>query len=199
VSRLPTLPMTGERELDRIVTALNDAGQRLALERQRADELPRRLATGERLAAIGRLTAGVAHEFRNPIAAMRLKAEGAISGDVARKDRALKSVLGQVDRLDDLLRRLLSVTARDETRRVSVKLAPFLKACAAAHRELASAKGVALESRTDVDVWTFDPEQTLGIHRQFLYAKMKRYGLDVSAERTEGVVEADALSPPERE
>ena len=33
VSRLPTLPMTGERELDRIVTALNDAGERLALAR----------------------------------------------------------------------------------------------------------------------------------------------------------------------
>jgi signal transduction histidine kinase len=159
VSRLPTLPMTGERELDRIVSALNDAGQRLALERQRADELARQLATGERLAAIGRLTAGVAHEFRNPIAAMRLKAEGAISGNVARKDQALKSVLGQVDRLDDLLRRLLSVTAREETRRVSVKLAPFLEACAAAQRELASAKGVALESRADIDEGKFDPKQ----------------------------------------
>jgi DNA-binding NtrC family response regulator len=41
--------------------------------------------------------------------------------------------------------------------------------------------------------------RTLGIHRQFLYAKMKRYGLDVSAERTEDVVEADERSPPEQE
>jgi hypothetical protein len=31
----------------------------------------------------------------------------------------------------------------------------------------------------------------LGIHRQLLYAKMKRYELDVSAERTDGVGEAD--------
>ena len=34
--------------------------------------------------------------------------------------------------------------------------------------------------------------RVLGIHRQLLYAKMKRYGLDVSEDRTEGVGEADA-------
>ncbi|MBI1777860.1 MAG: sigma-54-dependent Fis family transcriptional regulator [Proteobacteria bacterium] len=32
----------------------------------------------------------------------------------------------------------------------------------------------------------------LGIHRQLLYSKMKRYGLDVSEDRTDGVGEADA-------
>ena len=90
---------------------------------------------------------------------MRLKAEGGISGDVARKDQALSSILGQVDRLDDLLRRLLRVTAGEEMRRVAVKLAPFLQSCAAAHRELASANGVALETLADVDEWKFDPNQ----------------------------------------
>jgi DNA-binding NtrC family response regulator len=32
----------------------------------------------------------------------------------------------------------------------------------------------------------------LGIHRQLLYAKMKRYGLDPSEDRTDGVAETDA-------
>ena len=33
--------------------------------------------------------------------------------------------------------------------------------------------------------------RALGIHRQLLYAKMKRYGFDVSADRTDRVGEAD--------
>jgi DNA-binding NtrC family response regulator len=40
--------------------------------------------------------------------------------------------------------------------------------------------------------------RALGIHRQLLYAKMKRYGLDASAERTDGVGEADERPPPQR-
>ena len=31
----------------------------------------------------------------------------------------------------------------------------------------------------------------LGIHRQLLYTKMRRYGLDASEDRTQGVAEAD--------
>jgi hypothetical protein len=81
---LPKLPPTGEQELDRLVDALNSTGERLSLERQRA-------TAAERLAAVGRLSAGLAHEIRNPIAAMRLKAENAIaSRDVSRKDTSSK-------------------------------------------------------------------------------------------------------------
>jgi DNA-binding NtrC family response regulator len=38
--------------------------------------------------------------------------------------------------------------------------------------------------------------RTLGIHRQLLYAKMKRYSLDASEDRTQDVGEADAAATP---
>jgi len=159
VAELPVLPVTGERELDRIVKALNEAGRRLAEARRRADQLARQVTTAERLAAIGRIAAGVAHEIRNPIAAMRLKAENAVVGDSRRKDQALATILGQIERLDALLRRLLSVTEPEKPRPACVSLQPFLTSCVVAHAELARARGVTLACRTDVEASRFDPEQ----------------------------------------
>jgi signal transduction histidine kinase len=159
IAELPVLPTTGERDLDRIVVALNEAVRRLADVRQRADHLARQVATGERLTAIGRVTAGVAHEIRNPIAAMRLKAENAISGEPERKDQALSMILGQIERLDALLRRLLSVTERDRPCRESVALGPFLRSCGTMHAELARAKGITVECQAEGEAASFDPDQ----------------------------------------
>lgn len=159
VAELPVLPATGERELDRIVTALNEAGCRLTDARQRADRLARQVTTAERLAAIGRLAAGVAHEIRNPIAAMRLKAENAVAGNSKRKDLALAMILGQIERLDALLRRLLSVTEPDAPRLSWVALEPFLASCIATHTDFARARRITLASATDAEASRFDPEQ----------------------------------------
>jgi signal transduction histidine kinase len=158
IAELPTLSATGERELDRIVMALNDAGRRLVEARRRADQLARQVATGERLAAIGRVAAGVAHEIRNPIAAMRLKAENAMAGDPERKNQALALILGQIERLDALLRRLLSMTEREKLNCAHVVLRPFLESCLAAHLELARSKTIALECRAEDEEASFDPD-----------------------------------------
>ena len=118
---LPAFTRTGERELDRLVDALNATGARLADERRRA-------GAAERLAAVGRLAAGLAHEIRNPIAAMRLKAENALAaGDEERRVSALQSILQQVGRLDGLLRDLLAMTQRREPKLAEIDLAAFLE------------------------------------------------------------------------
>lgn len=44
--------------------------------------------------------------------------------DAARKDQALSSILGQLDRMDDLLRRLLNAAGRDATRRRQTQAFP---------------------------------------------------------------------------
>ena len=132
---LPHLPPTGEAELDRIVAALNTAGQRLAEARREADALAARVAQSERLAALGRVAAGVAHEFRNPIAAMRLRAENALAGDPARRAAALEAILTQIARLDRLIAELLAMTQRRAPQPKRVDLPALLEAAAADHRD----------------------------------------------------------------
>jgi hypothetical protein len=135
---LPALTRTGEREFDRLVDALNATGARLADEHRRA-------GAAERLAVVGRLAAGLSHEIRNPIAAIRLKAENALAAnDDGRRITALQSILQQVGRLDGLLRDLLAMTQRREPKLAEIDLAAFLERTAEAQRELAASKGVKL-------------------------------------------------------
>jgi signal transduction histidine kinase len=140
---LPAFAPTGERELDRLVDALNATGARLADERRRA-------SSAERMAAIGRVAAGLAHEIRNPIAAMRLKAENALAaGGDERRISALQSILQQVGRLNSLLNDLLAMTQRRTPKSAEVDLAAFLERTAEPHRELAAAKGIRLDVVSD--------------------------------------------------
>jgi signal transduction histidine kinase len=146
---LPHLVPTGLRELDRLVEALNAAGTRLAAARHRAAE-------AERLAALGQLAAGIAHEIRNPLAAIRLKAENALaSADPARAHAALDLVLDQVARLDRLLRDLLSLTQPRRPVLAPTDLGRTFRDCAHLHDDLARAQGAA------ITVAEMDPERPL--------------------------------------
>jgi signal transduction histidine kinase len=159
VSRLPPIEPTGEKELDQIISALNLAGRRLADTRERAEQLARQVATGERLAAIGRVAAGVAHEIRNPIAAMRLKAENALLTDAPRQKEALSMMLGQIERLDRMLKRLLSLTDRDPPQRQLTSLRTLIGALALDHAEQALGQGLTMSTDIQADTAKLDAEQ----------------------------------------
>ncbi len=154
---MPTVGRTGERELDQIIDALNQAGLRVAEARQEADRMAGRAARAERLAVLGRVAAGVAHEIRNPIAAARLQGENALAGDDARRREAIGDMLGQIDRLDGLAGELLAMTQRVEPKPLRVELSAFLGEQAARHKEVAAAKSLAVSVRNGEGSAMFDP------------------------------------------
>jgi signal transduction histidine kinase len=145
---LPRLDPTGQQDLDRIIDAINRAGGRLADARKEAEALARQVAENQRLATLGRVVAGVAHEIRNPIAAMRLKAENAIAAghDIPRKDKALRTIIDQIGRLEGLLRNLLSSVQRAKPVLKPVRdVIAFLNERVDLFREQAATHGLAVK------------------------------------------------------
>lgn len=77
--------------------------RRLAGRRSRAD-------AGEAMAALGEMSAAVAHSLRNPLAAIRSSAELALDVEDSPARRNIEDIVGQVDRLSKYVNELLIVS-----------------------------------------------------------------------------------------
>lgn len=77
------------------------------------DRLQTELRRSERLAALGKLLAGVAHEVRNPLAGIRSTAQLWQRGVVGLDDESLGGLLHEVDRLEQIVSRLLQFSRAD--------------------------------------------------------------------------------------
>jgi signal transduction histidine kinase len=95
-------------ELDGILTGIDRLGVSLRQKIEQERLLVEQLHHKERLAALGQVAAGVAHELRNPLATIRLRAQMSMrSKDPEQLDRSAKLTLEEIDRLSGVLDRLL--------------------------------------------------------------------------------------------
>jgi signal transduction histidine kinase len=95
-------------ELDGILTGIDKLGISLQQKIEKERQLVEQLHHKERLAALGQVAAGVAHELRNPLATIRLRAQMSMrSKDPELLDRSAKLTLEEIDRLSGVLDRLL--------------------------------------------------------------------------------------------
>lgn len=95
-------------EFHRVLDGLDRLGVALRGQIDRERDLQERLRQNERLAAIGQLAAGVAHELRNPLATIRLRAQ--MTQRKTQEELSSQGstvILSEVDRLDAMIERLL--------------------------------------------------------------------------------------------
>lgn len=152
-----TVPVPTPRaaELGGIADGIRAMARDLSASREATERLGLELAQRERLAALGRVAAGVAHEVRNPLASIKLRLDLTAAGELpdgARK--AVAAASAEIARLDRLVSDLLLVAGNKLGPRRAVDLGDLARARVEALRPWAALRGVQLraDGGGDVDV-----------------------------------------------
>jgi len=155
-ARLPGYVASSALALSGIAVALLltwRLGRTLRRQRREQEQLRDELRRAEHLAGLGRLLAGVAHEVRNPLAAIRSTVQlWQRLPDEARTPASLEGVLGAVDRLNAIVTRLLYFSRADEPGNEPVDLNVLLGEVLDLLHAQAEGQGVVFERDFAADV-----------------------------------------------
>jgi signal transduction histidine kinase len=133
---------------DQVAIAIDDS--RLLEENLR---LERELAERERLAALGRMAATVAHEIKNPLSAIKSIAQ------VMREDESLRNeyerdlglIVGETDRLSQSVTQLLSFARKESPAGQPLSVDELLRSVVDLFRASAREQGIALDCHVTID------------------------------------------------
>src|SRR6202158_151284 len=126
----------GPKRISVTVQAIQEDGERMGAlvtlrDLDSLESINTQLQVSERLAALGRITAGVAHEVKNPLNSMRLWLENlkeSLPAEQASASQQAVQVLDkEIDRLDAVVKRFLDFTPAVELRLEATQLADLLK------------------------------------------------------------------------
>jgi two-component system, NtrC family, sensor histidine kinase HydH len=154
------LPTGGDpNEIQRIALAINRLGAALRENIERERLLENRLRHSERLSALGKLVAGVAHEVRNPLATIRLRVQMCQrNSQDANMQESYAVALQEIERLNSIVNRLLNFAEPMSLRVQPTKVSRLVEQRLDAFREIAEKNGVrfATDFRDDGNTLSLD-------------------------------------------
>jgi signal transduction histidine kinase len=133
---------------DQVAIAIDDS--RLLEENLR---LERELAQRERLAALGRMAATVAHEIKNPLSAIKSIAQVMREDENLRNEyeRDLGLIVGETDRLSQSVTQLLSFARRESPAGQPLSVDELLRSVVDLFRASAKEQGIVLDLQVKVE------------------------------------------------
>ena len=152
---LVTQPQEGERRIcDCTVTDLRGLGSQdlLVALYDRTEELraQRELIAREKLATVGEIASGVAHEVNNPLTAIRMEAELlARSTRDTEASTAAATIVREVDRAARIVRSLLRLARRADSTPVRVQLNDLVRDVAEIRQRVLRADNIEVRTRMD--------------------------------------------------
>jgi signal transduction histidine kinase len=112
-------------------------------------QLERKLAEGERLAALGQMAATVAHEVKNPLSAIKSIAQVMSEDEAlnAQHARDLSLIVGETDRLSKSVTQLLSFASKQPPAAAPCRADELLRTVTRLFRADAGERNISLQSR----------------------------------------------------
>jgi len=140
------------------------------IERDRAEqekkELQRQLAQAEKLAALGRFTANIAHEIRNPLTSVggfARRLDKALPEDTKEKDYA-NIIIAETTRLEKILKNILSFSKEGIPNYTENDLAEVIELVLLMNEELFREKSIAVKrSFAELDRFSFDKDMIIEV------------------------------------
>jgi signal transduction histidine kinase len=116
-------------EFRRLDEQLTRARTDLTAKHRRELELERRLQRADRLATIGTLASGLAHEIGTPMGVIRGRAEFVLrsKATLAKTQEGLAIIISQIDRISRIVRMLLDYARGHESLRVTCDVRPIVE------------------------------------------------------------------------
>jgi signal transduction histidine kinase len=181
---------------------LGDVAQAINKMAGSRDALEQHLRQQERLAALGRVVGGVAHEIRNPLNSLRLTLE-LLTRRIRKQygeTAPMEAAVAEVDRLDGILTKLLAFGRPGADERERRKLTPTIRRAVGMAEERATRRNIQIRldldngSECEAEVDAAQIEQVLlNLLLNAVEASPENSAIDVAIHNGAGTIEMDVI------